>query len=346
MPMLDIIDGMIEGRVGRTQPLDPNVLAQSTAGAFAMGTEQDNQLSEKLARIFAETGFKEMFLMIHELVIKHYDTTVPVKLKGNYVNISPTEWKKRFNLSVVVGLGTGNKDRQMGQLLTLIEKQENHLMQGSPLVTMKNAYNSYDKLVEMAGLKDVSLFFTDPDSPEAQQKAQEEAQNQQPDANMVMIEANKAIEDQKAQLVSQKQQQDAFFKKQEQDLKARELAVREVEAGIKTELEVAKIEQGRYEAELKAETSMALEQMKMGATIEQALSNQMSDLSIENDERLTAQINSLLTEINTMQAQNMMGMEGMAEGMAGQINQLAAQMARPKRVIYNDDGDPIGVEPV
>lgn len=344
MPMLDIISGMVESRVGRTQPLDPNVLAQSTAGAFAMGTEQDNQLSEKLSRTFAETGVKECFLMIHELVIKHYDTSIPVKLKGKYVDVSPTEWKKRYNMSVVVGVGTGNKDRQMGQILTLIEKQEAHLMQDSPLVSPKNVFNSYDKLVEMSGLKDVSLYFTDPDSPEAQQAAQAKAQQPPPpDPNMLMVENNKAIEDQKAQLSAQKQQQDAFFKKQEQDLKARELAVREIEAGLKTELEVAKLEQKTYEAGLKAETSMAIEQLKLGATIEQALSNQMSDMSIENDDRLTAQINSLLAGINEMQAQNMIGMEGMAEGMRGQVDQLATQMARPKRVIYNEAGDPVQV---
>ena len=345
MPMLDIVDGMIESRVGRTQPLDPNVLAQSTAGAFAMGTEQDNQLSEKLARIFAETGFRDMFLMIHELVIKHYDQESTVKLRGKYVQINPTEWKKRYNMSIVVGLGTGNKDKEIGQLMQVIKDQKEHLMSGSPLVTMQNNYNAYNDLIEASGLKDASKYYTDPSSPEAQQAAQAKAQEPpQPDANMVMIEANKAIEDQKAQLVQQKQQSEAFFKKQEQGLKAREIAVREVEAGVKTELEVARLEQSRYEADLKAETTMALEQLKMGATIEQALANQMSDMSIENDERLTMQINALLGEINNMQAQNMIGMEEMTEGMRGQVGQLATQMARPKRVIYSEDGDPVRIE--
>jgi len=344
MPMLDIVDGMIESRVGRTQPLDPNVLAQSTAGAFAMGTEQDNQLSKKLARTFAETGFRDLFLMIHELVIKHYDEQQTVELRGKYVQVNPTEWKKRYNMSIVVGLGTGNKDREIGQLTQVITDQKDHLLNGSPLVTLQNSYNAYSDLVDLAGLK--GNYYTDPASPEAQQAAAEkENQPQQPDPNMIMIEANKAIEDQKAQLVQQKQQSEAFFKKQEQELKARELSVREVEAGIKSELEVAKIEQKQYEIDLKAETTMALEQLKMGATIEQALSHQMSDMSIENDERLTAQINSLLAGINEMQAQNMIGMEGMAEGMRGQVDQLAAQMARPKRVEYNEAGDPIRVIP-
>lgn len=344
MPMLDIVDGMIESRVGRTQPLDPNVLAQSTAGAFAMGTEQDNQLSEKLARIFAETGYRDMFLMIHELVIKHYDKASTVKLRGKYVEINPTEWKKRYNMSIVVGLGTGNKDKEIGQLAQVITDQKEHLLNGSPLVTLQNAYNAYNDLIDVSGLKDASKYYTDPSSPEAQQAAAAAAQEPPPeDPNMIMIKANKAIEDQKAQLTKQKQDSEAFFKKQEQDLKARELNVREIEAGIKSEIEVAKIEQKQYEIDLKAETTMALEQLKMGATIEQALAHQMSDMSIENDERLTMQINALLGEINNMQALNMAGMEEMTDGMRGQVDQLATQMARPKRVIYNEAGDPVQV---
>jgi len=311
-----------------------------------MGTEQDNQLSEKLARTFAETGFRDLFLMIHELVIKHYDQESTIKLRGKYVQVNPTEWKKRYNMSIVVGLGTDSKDREMGQLREVIADQKEHLMNGSPLVTLQNNFNAYSDLLEVSDLK--GQYYTDPESPEAQQAAQAKAQQPPPeDPNMIMIQQNKAIEDQKAQLVQQKQQSEAFFKKQEQDLKARELSVREVEAGLKTELEIAKIEQGRYEAELKAETTMAVEQLKMGMTIEQAMSSQMSDLSVENDERLTMAINSVLAEINTLNGQNMEGMEGIANGLNEQVEHMASQMNRPKRVIYAEDGEtPIGVETV
>ena len=41
----------------------------------------------------------------------------------------------------------------------------------------------------------------------------------------------------------------------------------------------------------------------------------------------------------------MIGMEGMADGMRGQIDQLAAQMARPKVVDYDTEGNPIRVRP-
>jgi len=346
LPMLDVIDGMIEGRVGRTQPLDPNVLAQSTAGAFAMGVEQDNQLSEKVARTFAETGVKDMFGMIHELVIKHYDTQQTIELRGEYVEINPTEWKKRYNMSIVVGLGTGNKDKEMGQLMQVITDQKEHLLAGSPLVTMQNSFNAYSDLIDISGLK--GDYYTDPSSPEAQQAAQAAAQQPpQPDPNMIMIEANKAIEDQKAQLVQQKQAAEAEFKKAEHAIKLRELEIKESEAQAKAATDAANIEVKRYEADLRSETQLAIEQMKSGATIQDAINEVLSPMQQQNDETLSHMINSILGEIQTSATANVEQMQGYNDNMAQQIQTMASQMNRPKRVIYAEDGEtPIGVETV
>ena len=348
MPMLDIVDGMIESRVGRTQPLDPNVLAQSTAGAFAMGTEQDNQLSEKLARIFAETGFRDMFRMIHELVIKHYDQESTVKLRGKYVQINPTEWKKRYNMSIVVGLGTGNKDREINQLMQVISDQKEHLLNGSPLVTIENAYNAYNDLVEASDLRGVDKYYTDPSSPEAQQAAAERAQQPPPeDPNMIMIQANKAIEDQKAQLVAQKQTMDAEAKARDSALKEREIIIKEQELALKAKSDAANVEIKRYEADLRAETAMALEQMKTGITIQEAINNSLSAEQQRNDEVLTSMINSVLTEVQSYNEANMVQMQGQNANLAEQIQTMASQMNRPKRVVYAEDGEtPIGVETV
>ncbi len=348
LPMLDVIDGMIEGRVGRTQPLDPNVLAQSTAGAFAMGTEQDNQLSEKLARTFAETGFKDMFKMIHELVIKNYDKESMVKLRGEYVQVNPTEWKKRYNLSIVVGIGTGNKDKELGQLMAISQDQKEHLLNGSPLVTMQNAYNTYADIIDISGLKDASKYYTDPSSPEAQQAAQAKAQQPPPtDPNMIMIQANKAIEDQKAQLIQQKQEADAQFKQQEQQIKVRELEIKEREAETKAKTDAANIEVKRYEADLRSETQMAIEQMKTGLNIQDAINSVLSPMQQQNDEMLTSMINSILTEIQSSNEERDERMEGYNDNMSQQIQTMANQMGRPKRVVYAEDGEtPIGIESV
>ena len=138
LPLIEHLKETGEFRTGvgrNNMGLDSDVLAKATFGAFEGAQQASNQQLEMYARNFAETGIKDCFLMIHELVIKHYDRSIPVKLNNKYVEINPTEWKDRTNMTVVVGLGTGNRDKEISQLWTMAERQEGHLMQGSPLVT-------------------------------------------------------------------------------------------------------------------------------------------------------------------------------------------------------------------
>lgn len=347
IPMLDILDKQKEQRTGinrSTMGLDANTLAQSTEGAFMGAMEQANQRIEMLARLFAETGIKDMFWMIHKQVSTHYDKAKYIKLRGEYVNVTPTEWKERYNMSVNVGLGTGNKDKEVSQLWAIAQKQEEHMLQGSPLVTAKNLYNTYRKLINKSGLKEVDLFFTDPDSPEAQQAAQAKQQAQQPDANMIMIQANKAIEDQKAMLIKQKQDQDAYFRQKEHEYRERELALREQEQSIRANSDAANIESKRYIADQDKETKLMIENMKTGATMQEAISQVLSAESQRNDAILTASINGILDAIHGMTMQNAEAMQGMANDMRQQVQTVAGQLSRPKRIIYNDEGDPIRVE--
>ena len=350
MPMLQHLKEQGEFRTGvgrNNMGLDAEVLAKATYGAFEGAQQQSNQQLEMYARNFAETGIKDAFLMIHELIIKHYDRTIPVKLNNKYVEINPMEWKERTNMTVVVGLGTGNRDKEIAQLWTLAEKQEGHLMQGSPLVTPKNIYNTFARLVERSDLKNVDMYWTDPESPEAQQAAQQKAQ-QKPEQTpeQVIAQAQMKIEQDKALLQKQKQDADIQAKNRELDLKERQLALDEYNAGMQGSIEAAKIEADRYEADIKQETALAVEQVKAGASVQEVLNSILSAQQQQNDANLTAAIDGILGELNSVRAENAESLNGMNSGFNEQLQSLAGQMNRPKKIIYDADGEPIGVEPV
>jgi len=230
IPMLELIDAEREFKTGvgrNTMGLDANVLAKSTKGAFMGAMEQSNQRPEMLARTFAETGMKDLFLMIHELIIKNYDDDIAVKLNNKFVQINPTEWKARTDMTVVVGLGTGNRDAELQQLFTIAEKQEAHMMNGSNLVTPKHLYNTYARLTERAGLKNPSTYWLDPDSEEAQQIAQQAAQNKKPDVNEMMIQAQMKIEQDKVVMDDKELNHKMMKEAKEIELKEREMALKE-----------------------------------------------------------------------------------------------------------------------
>ena len=169
-PLLSYLDSVREVRTGiskQIQGLDPNTLNAKTATGVNALMTQTQMRSELIARIFAETGVKDLFKKIFELMVKYQDKERVVMLNNVYVPVRPTEWKNRFNISIVVGLGTGSKEQQLVILNSILERQiQAFQIQGGkemPMVTLKNMYNTLTKIIENAGLKNVESYFVDPD---------------------------------------------------------------------------------------------------------------------------------------------------------------------------------------
>ena len=169
-PMLNYLDTVREARTGITksaQGLDADTLNSKTATGVNTLMTQTQMRSELIARIFAETGVKDLFRKIFELMIKYQDKEKIVMLNNQYVPVRPTEWKDKFNINIVVGLGTGSKEQQILMLNNILERQlQAFQLQGGkemPMVTLKNMYNTLSKIIENAGLKNVESYFVNPD---------------------------------------------------------------------------------------------------------------------------------------------------------------------------------------
>jgi len=168
-PMLEYLDTVREQRTGITrysQGMDADSLNKTATGVNTILSQAQMRV-ELIARIFAETGVKDMFLKMFELIVKHQDKERIVKIRNNFVPFRPMEWRNRCNISISVGLGTGSRDQQLSILNNILQTQLKGLeLQGSPagpMVNLRNIYNTLSKIVENAGLKNPNAFFTDPD---------------------------------------------------------------------------------------------------------------------------------------------------------------------------------------
>jgi len=169
-PLLNYLDSVREGRTGvskEAQGLSPDTLNAKTATGVNALMQQTQMRSELIARVFAETGVKDLFKKIFELMVKYQDKEKIIMMSNQYIPVRPTEWKDRFNISIVVGLGTGSKEQQTIMLNSILERQlQAFQIQGGkemPMVNLKNMYNTLTKMVENAGLKNVETYFVDPD---------------------------------------------------------------------------------------------------------------------------------------------------------------------------------------
>jgi len=214
--MVEYMDATRANRTGvspGTAGLDPNILNSSATGANILDNNQQQRL-ELIARVFAETGIKRLFRRIFELVCTNSDKAQTVKLRGKWVDIDPTQWKSRMDVTVSVGIGLGSKSQAMAQAMGMLSLDERIVaLQGGvqgPLLNAKNIYNKLAKVIQAAGWKSIEPYYTDPDTvpppPPAppdptieiehmrvqteQMKLQKMAAKEQSDSQQVMFQAD------------------------------------------------------------------------------------------------------------------------------------------------------------
>ena len=216
--------------------VDPAVVQQANTGAFMGALEQASERIEMIARIFAETGIKQLFRKVHQLCRMYPDIVTTVKLRGEWVPVDAAKWDERTDVTANVGLGFKSRAQVMETLMSLLTIQRESMEAG--LSTPKEIYNTLEDLVTSADLGNAERYFVDPDGPgyqppqpqpdpqailaqaqaqalqmEQQRKAQEFQHNAQMDMAKMQGEQQKAAAaGQKAQADAQKAQTDAQLK--------------------------------------------------------------------------------------------------------------------------------------
>ena len=194
-PLLQYQDATREWRTGvsrQGQGVDPNALQNQVATIANQMFDAAQAKVKLIARIFAETGIRDLFSLLHAIVRKHGSQAQTVRLRNQWVSVDPRDWKARNDMSINVGLGTGGKTEQLGHLMSLIGLQKEALAAGKTnLVSDDNLYNAAKEFTKLVGLKNVDRYFTDPKTLPAPQPG--------PDPLMLQLQMKNAIETSQAQ---------------------------------------------------------------------------------------------------------------------------------------------------
>ena len=209
-PMLDYMDQVLQKRSGVTstsQGIDPNILQNTTATAIAAMQQAGSGRIEMIARIFADTGVKDLFAGIFHLILKYQDKPRVIRLRGKYVSIDPREWKNNYDVTVNVGLGTGSQDQKMAMAAMVMQKQEQILStQGfaNPLVSVGQYRNTLGKFIEAAGYKDSMEFFKEipPELDQMLSQPQPPQQQPNPALDALMAQTQAQIETDRAKALN------------------------------------------------------------------------------------------------------------------------------------------------
>ena len=248
--MVQYLDGIREERSGvskMSQGLNPDVLTSHvTSGAISAATESAMQRIELIARIFAETGIKDLFRNIYSLIQRYENRQKMAYLNGKFVPIDVSKWKEKLNCTVNVGVGSGNQNSKMQTMSSIMNILQTVVQGGGmgSLVTPQNLYNAISEFIAQSGYKNSDMFISNPQMMPPQQP---------PEPSL-----DEKVAAQKAQVELQKLQLQAQELEIDTQLKAQELKLKQEEAAVDLALKQQELEIKKSQLELN-EQELALE---------------------------------------------------------------------------------------
>lgn len=235
-----------------SQGLNKDAISKQNSAAMVEQLATLSMQRQKIiARNFAETFLKPLFLKVYELVLENERAEKIIEIAGAYVEVSPASWKDRKDVVITLKLGYGEQEReamefvQMHQFLAADPSL-------APLYPLEKRYSVLRAYADRKGIKDIDQYILRP----------EEVQPPEPDPRMIAeleaIKATTEVQMRAQALAEQKLQLDAQIEQAKLEL-ARVKA--EIEASYKAE------DQARKDFEVQSRVALAEEELRQLQTL-------------------------------------------------------------------------------
>lgn len=332
--MLEYLESLKEKRTGITrynQGLDADSLNKTARGISAI-MQASQQRLELIARVIAETGFKELIWAILEMASKYGNKAEIIRLRNRWVQVDPRGWENKFDLSVNVGLGFGAKETQAQMAQMVLQLQMGLKQTGSPLVDDQKIYNTTEQLLKGIGWQGTELFFNDPSLLQEQGKMPQLP----PPPEMVKIQADM----QKAQM-DDKLQRDLAMLRSKVDIMIAQLRAQDNQASVdkQTGASVA-TSQAQIEAQRESEMRKVLADL---AKFQDQLTSDRQEGGEEREHGARMEMAKHSMEVETTQ-QAMKPVLEVLKGISEQVNESIRYLQAPRRIVKDQSGKPVGVE--
>jgi hypothetical protein len=304
---LEHMDRVVEARVGVNrmfQGIDES--SMNDYNRIGQLSTMASQRIEQIARIFAN-GIEYLFEVAHELVIKSGHQMEAIKLRGNWMDIDPTQWRTGRDLRVVAPFAAGNKDSLLQRLMILKNIHSEAAAAGHPMVQLDDSYNLALEIASAADLMGVK-YFTDP------------ATIPPPEPGPDYTAAALQIEDKKVDNEAVDEERQAELDKYRADL----------DAQVK-----------QYQVDVHAQTQLALADIKNGSQVDlERLKAGLKVKPIDVDGKNLG-VSDAFGSLQAAQEQMALTLNTAVATMADAL----AKANGPKRVV-RENGQIVGVEPV
>jgi hypothetical protein len=315
--------------------LDPNSLNKTATGVVEILNQAARRI-EQIARIFAETGFRDRIRGILDLSAEHpeYTSEQVMRLSGESKALDAQAITGRYDLVVNSGVGTGNKEQHAQHMMQLLQTQRELVMNGlgpgeeKQMVTLANIYNVTRDLIQNWGHRNVADYLTDPNDKNAEKDPIVEKgpspEQQAHDATMKGLE----IEEKKGKTDAAKNDSDQKLSERELALKERIQTHAEYISGRElSQTDNAKPEQKNPDKQRELDI---MEKLK-----KEELSLKSREVAVKEREANLKATESADMERNSESAE---ALKGMKEELDGMTDKITEAMTRKRKVIRNEEG--------
>lgn len=160
---LEFMNTMKENRTGITrynQGMDANSLNKTATGITQI-MNASNQRLELIARIFAETGVKQLFRHMIKMNQMFITDETCIRITDKPKPIFPEDLEGTIDITVNVGVVAGSKQQQAQAMQLLLGMYPQLLQVG--IADVSHVSYAFGRLVESLGYKNVSDFIFPPD---------------------------------------------------------------------------------------------------------------------------------------------------------------------------------------
>lgn len=276
MEMLEYASVVGEQRSGvarASMGLTPDTLHDTSSGMLKLLSNAQRRV-RTMARNFAEGGIKRLMLGIHDTVRENATMPQIARLEGSFVQVDPTSWGSRQDMSVEIAGAHGGRDYDMGvfgiaaNLQTQLVQAQTQSKVDGQLVGGQNILNLANDMLKRAGVKNPERYFPPAYEPPPPQPPQ-------PNPEMAKVEADAQANQQKLQFA---QQQAAANDANAKARIANDARLREMEITLRNQLEQYKlqIDTAAKASQVDRELALKAQEVQISAHL-QAVQTQLAD---------------------------------------------------------------------
>lgn len=145
------------------QGLDPKSIVNRTLGGVSQTMTAANAPKELIARVFAETGVRDLFTAFVEMNIMFLDMPTNIQINKEWITIKPEDINGMFDISIDIGIGTGTKDQMFNHMINMLNIYGNIANVGGPAIQeifwMEEIKNILLYAWELLGVKNAAGRF-------------------------------------------------------------------------------------------------------------------------------------------------------------------------------------------